>query len=107
MGLMRDTLRIEFLRRMLVTSCGLLVFSLGIFAASPTLHGQLHAGAQRPADDECAVVLFATGVSVAVPFTAEPPVPAEWGELPAVPAERLMPGSPRFLLPPECGPPVG
>jgi len=87
--------------------CAALVFALGVFAASPTLHGQLHAGTQGSGDDECAVVLFATGVAVVLPFTAQPPVPAEWSELPPVPAARLVLETPRYLLPPECGPPVG
>jgi hypothetical protein len=106
MGSLRRSAWLEALRRASATGCVALVFALGLFAASPTLHHQLHAGAPGQADDECAVVLFATGVSVAVPVTAQPPVPAEWLEPLVAPAERPVSGSPRFLLPPECGPPV-
>lgn len=97
----------EIFRRLLATGCALLVFALGIFAASPVLHDQLHAGAPASHDDGCVVTLFATGVAVTLPVTAQPPAPAEWGVLPVRIAEEILLDSPRFLLPPECGPPVG
>jgi hypothetical protein len=87
--------------------CALLVFALGIFAVSPSLHDQLHAGTHVSSDDGCAVTLFAFGVSVTLPLTAQPPVSAGWGVLPAVAAAEILVDSPRFLLPPQCGPPVG
>ena len=97
----------ETLRRIMAVGCALLVFALGIFAASPTLHHQLHAGPHATSDDGCAVTLFASGVAVTLPVTAQPPAPAEWGVLPGAVAAEILLDSPRYLLPPECGPPVG
>jgi hypothetical protein len=99
--------RIEFLLRIVALGCVVLVFSLGVFAASPALHEQLHAGSQAVADDGCAVVLFAGGVSLVVPVIALPPSSGRWTELPDSAFRELFLESPRYLLQPERGPPVG
>jgi predicted MFS family arabinose efflux permease len=95
----------ECLRRVLAAVCAGLVFALGLFAASPNLHDQLHHNAHLP-DDGCAVVLFAGGVSV--PLTATPlPAPStEWREESFVSSTELILAAPRYLLPPTHGPPV-
>ena len=76
-----------------------------MFAASPTLHDQLHAGAHSPADDGCAVAMFAGGVSVSQPLLVPVPVLSNWTELALVPATEVFVDSPRYLLQPERGPP--
>jgi len=78
-----------------------------VFAASPTLHERLHAGPQAVADDGCAVALFAGGVSLDVPVVALPPSATQWSELPAATTRELFLESPRYLLQPERGPPIG
>ena len=87
--------------------CAALIFALGIFAASPVLHGQLHAGNHDSSDDSCAVVLFANGVSLALPVAALPPPSADWQELATIPSREIFLDSPRYLLQPERGPPLG
>lgn len=96
----------ETLRWILATGCAVVVFALGVFAASPSLHHQLHAGTHAAPDDGCAVTLFAGGVAVAAPVIALPPS-ADWLELPAIVSVEVLRESPRYLLQPERGPPVG
>src|SRR3954464_12738372 len=67
MGQSSQPPRFDFLRRTLALGCASLVFALAVFAASPSLHERLHAAPQAAADDGCAVALFASGVSLAVP----------------------------------------
>ena len=98
---------VKFMRCSLALSCALLVFALGVFAASPLLHQQLHHAADTAADDGCAIVLFAGGVSVPVILAAPPPAPAEWQELRALVSHEICLDSPRYLLQPGRGPPVG
>lgn len=97
----------DFPRRLLATGCAVLIFALGLFAASPTLHDQLHAGSHAAWDDGCAVALFASGVSMAPALVALPPSAEEWCELPGVATREVLLDSPRYLLQPERGPPVG
>lgn len=93
-------------RRLIATSCAALVFVLGLFAASPVLHQQLHHDAHPPADDGCAVVLFAGGVSMPVAAIALPPVPVNWTKQTYVVTSELFVASPRYRLLPAQGPPV-
>lgn len=91
---------------MLATCCAALVFALGLFAASPILHHQLHHGVDASPDDGCAVVLFSSGVSLALAVAAPAPSVADWQEdRPAATTEILL-DSPRYLLQPERGPPL-
>ncbi len=96
----------DLLRRLLAAGCAVLVFALGLFAASPALHDQLHAGNHSSLDDGCAVALFANGVSVTPSLVALPPAPGEWRELPGIAPREVLLDSPRYLLQPERGPPV-
>ena len=102
---MRDRPSAEFFRGLLATGCAVLVFALGLFAASPALHGQLHHDAKAPADDGCAVVLFAGGVSVPLAAIAAPLPPAEWRAQVHFVSTEIRLDSPRYLLQPERGPP--
>ena len=92
---------------MLAAGCIALVLALGLFAASPTLHDQLHRNLQPSLDDGCAIVLFASGVSVPLAMIAAPRAPAEWREQPFSGSTELFLDSPRYRLQPGRGPPVG
>ncbi|HEY4246794.1 MAG TPA: hypothetical protein VGM64_08055 [Lacunisphaera sp.] len=85
-----------------------MIFALGLFAASPILHQQLHHhDTHLAADDGCAIVLFANGVSVPLAVIATPPTAVEWIEQAYHPSIEIILDSPRYLLHPERGPPVG
>jgi len=92
--------------RLLATGCAVLVFTLGLFAASPLLHEQLHSYANAASDDGCAVVMFANGVSVLLTVQALPLPSADWREQPYVRAVQILLDSPRYLLLPGRDPPV-
>lgn len=83
-----------------------LVFCLALLAASPAAHEWLHGEGVSGGDHQCAVVLFAAGVSL--PLAQVPVVPpsAEWrpGHERAAAEIFLLP--PRYLRQPERGPPA-
>ena len=106
MGLLRHCRMTELHRRLLAAGCIALVLALGLLAASPVLHGQLHHGQAPSPDDGCAVVLFANGVSVPLALIEVPPAPAEWQKQDYFGATELLLDSPRYLLQPVCGPPI-
>lgn len=98
---------LAFLRRVVAASGAALMLALSILAASPSLHGTLHETDHQEASDAgCIVAQFAGGV--AVPAQATAPLPE------AAAAERRIDAnandhfgaSPRFLHPPERGPPA-
>lgn len=96
-----------FLRRGLAFGCAALVLALTIFAASPSAHGLLHDDDhQHAVDDEgCAVVMFASGVSLPVaPLAIIPPTEVVQGISPVTAADPFL-VSPRYLRHPERGPP--
>ena len=97
--------RADFFRRFLAGGAAALVFALGVFGASPVLHDWLH-GQNTPADDGCAVVLFAAGVSVPLGAIAVTPPAAMWREFARPVAREIFLASPRYLRQPERGPPV-
>ncbi|MSU24117.1 MAG: hypothetical protein EXS32_09890 [Opitutus sp.] len=102
----RQSPRADCLRRLLATGCAFLIFALGLLAASPALHGQLHHDATLPTEDGCAIVLFAGGVAVPLAVVAVPPSPPEWRAQVQVVSTEISLDSPRYLLQPERGPPV-
>lgn len=93
-------------RRILATSCIVLVGGLCVFAASPTLHGRLHDGTHDTSADTCAVAMLATGVTVSGPVMAQPPMATEGDDLRAAASWEIDLEPPRYLLRPERGPPV-
>lgn len=98
---------LSFLHRLLATGCAALVLALTIFAASPSAHGLLHDDGHSVAtgEDGCAVVMFASGVSLPVaPLSVTPPVSVPQGISPVTAAEVFL-VSPRYLRQPERGPP--
>ena len=106
MGVGRQSRLSNLLRRVLAAGSAALIFALGLFAASPVLHGQLHHLSDSTLDDGCAIMLFANGVSMPLAATAPPPPSADWREGRPVSSTEILLDSPRYLLQPERGPPV-
>jgi hypothetical protein len=98
------------LRRVLAGGCAALVLALTILAASPVAHGLLHdsdhdAG-RTTTGDACAVVMFASGVSLPVgPIAITPPTAVPQGVSPVTAVDVFL-VSPRYLRQPERGPPL-
>jgi len=96
----------EPLRRLVAGAGVALVLALTVLSVSPTLHAWLHGERQLDANDDCAVVLFAHGLTPALAalvllglFLRRRP---ESLPRPAV----LLLVAPSFDLPPGCGPPL-
>lgn len=83
-----------------------LIFALGLLAASPQLHEQLHHDFTSAAADQCAVVLFASGVSAPAALSIPLPLESDWRECTFVAPSELALKAPRYALRPERGPPV-
>jgi len=97
----RPSLFAEYLRRLFAAGGAALVLALAVFAASPELHHWLHADAGPASDDECAVTLFASGVSIA-PAAIPVPLPAmEWRVVSHREVEQSLSG--RAALPASAG----
>ena len=96
------------LRRIVAGGCAALVFALTIFAASPVAHDLLHSAdtAHAHTEDTCAVVMFASGVSLPVGPLAITPPSAVLAGASLVTAAEVFLVSPRYLRQPERGPPV-
>jgi hypothetical protein len=94
------------LRRGLAVATAGLVLALTIFAATPRLHEWLHASTPDHAGDSCAVVLFATGVTLAAAAVevAAPPLAARAPC--ALLGDTVVLAHPRHRLQPERGPPA-
>ena len=90
---------------MLAAVCTALVLTLGVFAASPSLHERLHHDTGA-CDDGCAIVLFANGVSMPLAAPALPPPSADWREQPYLASVEVLRNSPRYLQLPGRGPPA-
>ena len=96
------------LRRVLALGCAALVLTLTIFAASPSVHALLHDADHEhtTSDAGCAVVMFASGVTLPVaPIAITPPTDVVQGISPVTAAEVYL-VSPRYLRQPERGPPL-
>lgn len=94
----------RFRRFCAVTAAGLLLL-LAVSAASPSLHHWLHGDGSDDASDNCAVVLFATGVTLAAAALAVTAPRLAWRETAVRFAAPLFLTSPRYLRQPERGPP--
>lgn len=94
------------LHRQILAGVGVaLLLLLSVLAASPSLHRALHTDADHDTH-ECAVVLFAGGVTLALGAFAVAAPAAVWRVQPAVVVSDLFLASPRYLRQPERGPPV-
>jgi hypothetical protein len=98
--------RWDTLRRLLAGAAAVLVLMLAVLAVSPSLHAWLHGEKTLDADDGCAVVLFAQGITPAI--GAALLVAAALRRLPGRLAEPFAPwfAAPAHQLPPGCGPPA-
>ncbi|MEO6004039.1 MAG: hypothetical protein ABIZ04_14115 [Opitutus sp.] len=82
-----------------------LLLLISASAASPALHQWLHADSGFDASDNCAVVLFASGVTIASALIALTGSANRWIRLRPLPIEEVLVVSPRYLRLPERGPP--
>jgi hypothetical protein len=105
-GTARQSWLSESTPRALALLCVALILALGVFAVSPGLHRQLHDSHAATTEDQCGVVLFATGVSVPVALMAAVPPAAEWITSVARVVVEVSLEAPRYLLRPERGPPL-
>ena len=97
---------LDLLRRLYAAGGIALVLALSVFAASPSLHDELHAATHTDHDDSCAVVLYAHGVSLPLDAPAAPlPAVALDVRAPSV-ARVIFVSPPRYLHQPERGPPL-
>lgn len=103
----RQSPLVDFLRRLFAAGAATLVLALVILAASPQLHAWLHGDeAGLPKDDDCAVVLFANGVSSPVAVIAVPLPPVDWQPYAHPAANEIFLATARYLHQPERGPPL-
>ena len=79
---------------------------LSASAASPVVHHWLHADVSTDSSDNCAVVLFASGVTLAAAVVAITRPSLRWVELRVQAIAVLLVVSPRYLRQPERGPPA-
>jgi hypothetical protein len=101
----------DFLRRLFAAGSVGLVLLLAVLASSPAahewIHGHAEAASQTPDsdDDGCVVNLFAHGVLSATIFAALLFVSFCLVAGTARPREAVRLATPRYRLPPLCGPP--
>lgn len=95
------------MRRFMAAACAALVLALTIFAACPTAHSLLHDDSHQHAvsEEACAVVMFASGVSLPVAPLAVTPPTAIGHVIPHATRNEIFLVSPRYLRQPERGPP--
>jgi hypothetical protein len=97
---------VAFLRRSVAAGCAALVLLLATLAASPRLHERFHRADNVSTDDNCAVTLFASGISLACAGTPVPLPQVAWVERPTTAPAEIFVATPRFLRLPERGPPA-
>lgn len=90
--------------RGLAACCAVLVWALGLLAASPELHAALHHDADQ-ADHVCAVTLFSHGTENPVPPLVIAPAPLLTVVAIVVPVEPFRFETPDGWLQPAQGPP--
>jgi hypothetical protein len=96
---------VPLLQRIGAAWAALLLLVLTLATASPTLHGWLHS-AGVDADDSCAVVLFASGITAAATVIAIALPSVAWPACRVAPYQELFVTTPRYLRLPERGPPA-
>jgi hypothetical protein len=82
------------------------MLTLILASGSPIVHDCLHANSGDDADHQCAVVLFASGVTLAPGATELSREEICCRTRPVVALEEIFLVSPRYLRQPERGPPV-
>jgi|SRR5580658_6439372 hypothetical protein len=92
--------------RLVSATCAALVLLLLVLDYCPRLHAWLHCEKHLDADDDCAVVMLANGVTTAASAIVVIAVFQRlWRETLAEPQVPLL-LAPRFQRPPICGPPT-
>jgi hypothetical protein len=91
--------------RGLAAFCAVLVWALGLLAASPELHAALHHDADQ-ADHVCAVTLFHQGTENPVPLLVVAPEPLLTVAAIVAPVEPFRFETPDGWLQPAQGPPL-
>ena len=95
----------SWFRRFLAAAGVTLLLLLTVSTASPALHHWLHGGSAVDADDNCAVVLFASGLTLAVGALVVAAPRVVWSDRRVRIVEEILLASPRYLRQPERGPP--
>ncbi len=101
-----DETLLRLFHRCFAVGAVVLTLLLTAAAASPALHLWLHGDTVPDASDSCAVVLFASGVTLATAAVAVAALPLVWRVVRVWNAEEILLASPRYLRQPERGPPV-
>ena len=102
----RSTTFTSYLHRLGAVGAAVLVLALTVFAASPELHEHVHDATHTHHDESCPIVLFASSVDApAAPLTAPAPLPTTRTLAPVI-AREISLSLPRYLHPPERGPPA-
>ena len=96
----------EVVRRLLAVGSVALVLLLSLLAANPALHHAIHGDHETGHADDCAVVLFAQGVTSPCDTAVLAATPAEWSVVARPAAAEVFVASPRYLHVPGRGPPL-
>jgi len=96
---------VPLLQRIGAAWAAVLLLVLTLAAASPTLHEWLHR-AGMDAEDGCAVVLFASGITAAAAVIAITVPAVAWCLCRVAPYQEFFVTTPRYLRLPERGPPA-
>jgi len=97
----------EGIRRLLAAGAVALVLLLALLAANPELHRAIHGDHEAGHTDDCAVVLFAQGVTSPCDTAVLAATPAEWSVIARPATAEVFVASPRYLHVPGRGPPLG
>jgi hypothetical protein len=83
-----------------------MMLTLTAASGSPVVHDWLHSHSSDDTNHQCAVVLFSTGLTLAL--DAIEITPREWASerQPVATFQRIWLISPRYLRQPERGPPI-
>jgi hypothetical protein len=92
--------------RLVAAGCVALVLALTVLAVCPSLHAWLHGEKQLDPNDDCAVVLFAQGLTPALAAIVALVVARRvLGDRLPEPSRLFLAARP-FEFPPGCGPPA-
>jgi hypothetical protein len=96
---------IDLFRRALAGAMAALVLALALATASPAAHDLLHQPDRPRTDDHCAVMLFASGVSMPLGCVHVAAPTVAWQPFVRVCAPEVFISAPRYLRLPSQGPP--
>ena len=96
----------SLLRRVTAVLAVAMMLMLTVANGGTVVHDWLHPDSSHDTDHQCAVLLFANGVTLTSGTTALAGTELVWRGLPTVTVEERFLISPRYLRQPERGPPV-